>query len=741
MNNNRKNIDLFSWLLILSSVPICLYSIWHLPYAKLDITFFTLLVITVFVGSSFSIQLPRTKIHLSFAEATIFYFMLVYGVEAAVIVGGLETLYASFSLRRKNIEIKTRTILLNVVFGLISTFFAGIGARLFFASEMQTGNYEIISVLAQILAIITIIQFLLTSFFIAAFTSLRTSKSLYEVFRDNCFNALIIYAVSAVLAGLMVEAIGSINPVLLAVTASVATIAYITYRRYVDDLRETSALAEQAERERAEQAEKHVVELQHHILEQEKTELALRESREKFRHAAYHDTLTNLPNRNKFVEILQRQIDKSQHQADYEFAVLFLDLNRFKTINDSLGHSIGDELIFHVGSRLSNLLNKNDLVARFNGDEFAIVLTDIKNKKDATEFAKMVRQKISLPFTISGRQIFTSVSVGIAFANGLYKKAEELLRDADIAMYHAKESRRSYEIFDPSMHTRAVTLLQLETDLRHALDRDELLVYYQPIIDLATMLPMGFEALMRWRHPQRGIVPPNEFIPVAEETGLIIPMTLWILRTACRQAVEWSKYAPSNKPLVMSINLSGKHFSQPDLVKQVKGIIEETGINPRAVKLELTESAVMDNAENAITMLKELRSLGVQLSIDDFGTGYSSLSYLHRFPIDMLKVDRSFVSTMEGGSENGEIVRTVIALAKTLRLNVIAEGIESIHQLHQLRILGCEYGQGYLFSRPVPPDEAEVLLEDKSRWKNIIPDNNPLIVAQNREFTQFRLEN
>ena len=734
-------VNLFVWLAIALAIPIAVYSVWQMPYLKLDLTFLAFLIVTVFVGSTFQIQLPRTKIHLSFAEATIFFFLLVYGTEAAVITAALESLYTSVSMRRKNINIKSQTIALNVSFGVITTFVAGIAATALFGSQLPLMNFESITLLVEVLAVLAGIQFLLNSILVAGFTSLRMEKTFYSVISETCFNALIMYAVGATLAGLMTKAVYNIEPVLLIVTAVVAATAYITYRRYVDDVKVTSAKAEQAERERAEQAEQHIEELQHHIAEQEKTEQALRESREKFRHAAYHDNLTDLPNRNRFNEIVQFQIDKCQHKPEQEFAVLFLDLNRFKTINDSLGHSVGDELILSVGKRLANLTGKSDLVARFSGDEFAIILTDLKNKKYATEFAMLVRNKLALPFTIGGRQIFTSVSIGISFGNSLYKKAEEVLRDVDIAMYHAKESRRPFEIFDPSMHTRAVTLLQIETDLRHALERDEMLVYYQPIIDLATMKPMGFEALMRWKHPQRGIVPPVEFIPVAEETGLIIPLTLWIMRTACRQAVAWNKYAPANKPLIMSINLSGKHFSQPDLVNQVRAIIEETGINPRSVKLELTESAVMDNAENAIGMFKELRSLGVQLSIDDFGTGYSSLSYLHRFPIDMLKVDRSFVSTMEGGTENGEIVRTVIALAKTLRLNVIAEGIESIHQLHQLRILGCEYGQGYLFSRPVPPDEAEILLKDKNRWQNIIPDNNPLIVAQNREFTHLRLEN
>jgi EAL domain-containing protein (putative c-di-GMP-specific phosphodiesterase class I) len=317
--------------------------------------------------------------------------------------------------------------------------------------------------------------------------------------------------------------------------------------------------------------------------------------------------------------------------------------------------------------------------------------------------------------------------------------SEDLLRDADIAMYHAKDANRDYVVFDKKMHARAVTLLQLETDMRIALEQEQLCVFYQPIIELDSMKLFGFEALVRWNHPKRGLVPPNEFIPVSEDTGLIIPLTLWILRKSCEHMVEWQRKSSSNKDLVVSVNLSGKHFAQKDLVEQVEEILIETKMNPACLKLELTESAMMENAERVISMLKKLRALGIKLSIDDFGTGYSSLSYLHRFPIDTLKVDRSFVNAMEDGSENGEIVRTVIALAKTLRLDVIAEGIETIHQLYQLRILGCEYGQGYLFSRPVPLEEAERLLEDKARWENIIPKQTVPPPVQNSEVPRLRL--
>ena len=401
--------------------------------------------------------------------------------------------------------------------------------------------------------------------------------------------------------------------------------------------------------------------------------------------------------------------------------MLFLDLNRFKNVNDSLGHSVGDALLISVARRLQSVVRQSDIVARFGGDEFAVILKDIDNLEQATEFAKRIGQKMATPFVLSGRRIFSSTSIGIAMSDGGYENAEDILRDADIAMYYAKEHAVGFAVFDQDMHTRVVSLMQTESDLRYALERREFCLHYQPIIDLHSTELAGFEALIRWNHPMRGLISPADFIPLSEDTGLIIPMTLWVLREVCEQIKAWQKISRSDNLLTISVNISGKHFAEADLVGQIEQILIETQVNPHCLKLEITESAVMENAENAIAMLKQLKDLDLQLSIDDFGTGYSSLSYLHRFPTDTLKVDRSFVGAMEEGSENGEIVKTIVALAKTLNLDVVAEGIETVEQLQQLRILGCEYGQGYLFSRPLPKSAAESLLREKPDWKNLLP--------------------
>jgi len=739
VEKKERIINIFTAILLPLGLWSCLWAVYKFPLAEADAVLLVLSVITIFFSSYLKIQLPRTKIHLTVSDALVFLSFLLYGGEVAILLAAFESLSTSFKFRREGINIKYKTIAANVAIAAIATFVTAVAVNQLFGSinaiVLEDGNV----LLGEVLITMVLAQFAVNSVFVALFISLKSGKSLWQVWNEYCLNALVMFIAGAVLSGVALKAIQRIDPFLIGVTLAISAVVYMTYRRYVEDVKETAAKAEQSERIRAEQAENHIVELQHHIEEQDRIGKALRESKEKFRHAAFHDALTDLPNRNLFMETLKFALEKSKNNPKANFAVLFLDINRFKTINDSLGHSMGDRLILHVAKRLATSVKERDLVARFSGDEFAFILNNISRVEDAIEFAEQIKQKISAPFTLNGRQVFTSFSIGIALGGADYQMSEDVLRDADIAMYHAKDAEKDYVVFDKKMHTRAVTLLQLETDLRVALEREQLCVFYQPIIGLDSMKLFGFEALVRWNHPKRGLVPPNEFIPVSEDTGLIIPLTLWILRKSCEHMVEWQRKSASNKDLVVSVNLSGKHFAQKDLVEQVGKILNETGINPACLKLELTESAMMENAERVILMLKELRALGIKLSIDDFGTGYSSLSYLHRFPIDTLKVDRSFVNAMEDGSENGEIVRTVITLAKTLRLDVIAEGIETIHQLHQLRILGCEYGQGYLFSRPVPLEEAERLLEDKERWKNVIPAQNLVPPVQNAEVPHLRL--
>lgn len=480
---------------------------------------------------------------------------------------------------------------------------------------------------------------------------------------------------------------------------------------------------------------------------------------EKLVHDALHDTLTGLPNRALFMDRLGHAIELSKRRPEVLFAVLFIDLDRFKVVNDSLGHLVGDRLLVAIAQRLETCLRTGDTVARLGGDEFAILLENIKDTEDATRIAARVQAELAEPFYLNEYQVFTSASIGIVCsalpqqqwensqlsivpdpgnlgeaetalsclpadlsvpnppAQILYDRPEELLRDADAAMYHAKAlGKARHELFDLSMHTRAVALLQLENDLRRALERQEFQLYYQPIVCLTSGTISGFEALLRWHHPQRGLVSPADFMSVAEETRLIVPIGWWMMRSACLQMHRWHLEFPANKPLTVSVNLSNQQFKQPDLIEQIREILQETHLNPRTLKLEITESVIMENAESAATVLGELRNLEIQLYIDDFGTGYSSLSRLHTFPTDALKIDRAFVSRMTHDEGNEAIVQTILILAGHLGMNVIAEGVETIAQLNLLRSLQCEYGQGYFFSPPIDSLTATKLVAAKPEW-------------------------
>lgn len=432
---------------------------------------------------------------------------------------------------------------------------------------------------------------------------------------------------------------------------------------------------------------------------------------EKLRYYALHDTLTDLPNRVQFMNHLRQAVERAEGNSYAKFAVLFLDLDRFKVINDSLGHAVGDKLLIAISERLKACVRPGDVVARLGGDEFVILLNRSGDTPEVVRVAERLQNKISEPFKIANYEVFTSASIGIIVSGSMQRKAEDFLRDADAAMYRAKESGKArYEIFDRKMHVQNMNLLQVETDLRHAVERNEFEVLYQPIVDLDTGRAYEFEALIRWRHPVHGLVAPNEFVHVAEETGMIIQIGKWILDEACRQVAEWQRRF--NVPLSISVNLSAKQLMHPTLTAQVQEVLANTGLAPEQLKLEVTESTVMEHSEKSMNILSELHALGVSLSTDDFGTGYSSLSYLQRFPFDRLKIDRSFINIMDENEKSGSIVKTILMLGENLDIEVVAEGIETVAHLEKLRSLGCKAGQGYLFSRPVDSEGAVQFLED-----------------------------
>ncbi|HEX2203589.1 MAG TPA: EAL domain-containing protein [Longimicrobium sp.] len=431
---------------------------------------------------------------------------------------------------------------------------------------------------------------------------------------------------------------------------------------------------------------------------------------------AFYDTLTGLPNRGLFSHRLEEAIERA-FRGEAHFAVLMVGLDRFKLVNDSLGRRAGDALLAGVGARLRECVRPETMVARIAGDEFAILLDETQGLGEATRVAACLQESLARPFDVDGSEVFTGASVGIALSVSGYERPEDVLRDAAIAMYRSKDAGRGlYEVFDRDMHAAAMERLRLEMDLRRALERDELCLFYQPIVTLETGRIAGFEALIRWRHPERGLILPDDFIPLAEETGLILPIGTWVLEEACRELKRWQEMASGDGgPLTMAVNLSARQFARADLVEHVERVLAETAIAQGTLKLEITESVIMQHTGAVNATLARLKALGVQLYIDDFGTGYSSLGYLHRLPLDALKIDRSFVSA-EAGEGSLQLVRTIVAMAHALGVKVVTEGIETAELVSELRALRCEYGQGFFFARPLEREAVEALFAEDPRW-------------------------
>jgi PAS domain S-box-containing protein len=449
---------------------------------------------------------------------------------------------------------------------------------------------------------------------------------------------------------------------------------------------------------------------------------------EKLDHLSFHDGLTNLPNRALFLDRLQRAITQARRHSDFRFAMLFIDIDEFKVINDSLGHAAGDALLIQIAQRLTVCLRGADTVsrprlgdtaepllgestlARPGGDEFTVLIEELHDPSDTIRVAERIQQKLAVPFDLNGQEIVLTVSIGVAFSGNAGAEAPDVLGDAEIAMYRAKSAGKGRcEVFDHAMHAGAIKRLQLETDLRKALELNQFRVYYQPIVSLHDGQIVGFEALSRWQRPE-GLVMPGEFIAVADETGIILPMNRQLLYDACRQLRAWQALFPSDPPLTLNVNITPKQFAQPELASQIGKTLQETGLDPRCVNLEITETIAMADAKRSAVVLAELKALGVSLDIDDFGTGYSSLSRLQGFPVDTLKIDRAFISRIDTDLATHEIVRVIVMLAHGLRLKVVAEGVETQAQVDLLKDIGCELAQGYFYSKPADAETIELLL-------------------------------
>ncbi len=434
-------------------------------------------------------------------------------------------------------------------------------------------------------------------------------------------------------------------------------------------------------------------------------------------HDALHDTLTGLPNRTLFLDRIRQILKKRERNQNLQYAVIYIDLDRFRLVNESLGHVHGDELIIQTGHRLRDCVQPGDTVARLGGDEYAILMEDIDDINLAIKLTETIQSEFSKPFSLGDKEVFSSGSMGIAYSNLDYERPEDIIRDSELAMYKAKRLGNSKSVlFDDNFRRSPISPIDLDTDLRRALDRNEMQIHYQPIISLRDGVISGFEALLRWKHRIRGNISPSEFIPLAEETGLIYELGQWVLYQACLQTLHWNNEREPEKALELSINLSGKQFADPNLVNGVLDNLDKSGLKAKNLKLEITESVLMENAPRSIDMLNQLKEHDIKVCVDDFGTGYSSLSYLHTFPIDTLKVDRSFVNDMGRNYKNMEIIRTITMLAHNLKLDVIAEGVETAEQHAQLSALGCQYAQGFYFSRPIDSNDASNLIQLDRRW-------------------------
>jgi diguanylate cyclase (GGDEF)-like protein/PAS domain S-box-containing protein len=813
----------FMWLVVALGAAACLLSlygqVWH-PSVPLDARFLLIAVVTVFISSRLSVFIPRVRGEITVSDSLIFLTILLYGGDAAVLLATAEAFCSSLRFNKLWL-----TIAFNAGMMACATFLTVFALRLWFGPIVTVVHGEYSATFVLMVTAMALVQYVANAGIAAVRSALRTNQSILYTWCNGYLWTSVTYFAGASGAAIMAQLMGSLGTYAFFVAIPIVGTVYLTYRTYLQNV-ETSQL-------QAEQAERHVEELNHHIAEQERISRALRESEEHFRSAfdhaagmalvtpdgrwlkvngslcqmlgyseqellaghfqeithaedlsgelralhklltgelatvqlekrythkeghvvwaltsaslvrtvegaplhfifqiqdvterklageqvqfaAHHDALTRLPNRALLADRLSQAFERAHRDATRAYAVLFIDLDRFKGINDSLGHVSGDELLVEIARRLERCVRAIDTVARLGGDEFAILLDSVEGASSPGVVAERIHEQLALPFDLDGHEVCTSASIGIALSGDHYEKPEEIMRDADTAMYRAKSNGKArHEVFDASMHTAALAALTLENDLRRAVEREEIEAHYQPIVALPGGEIVGFEALARWQHPERGMVGPAEFIPLAEETGLIVSLGAQVLRQACRQARTWQQLS-ADRSLVMSVNLSARQFQQPELVDQVMQILHETGLAPHQLRLEITESAVMASAATAATMLERLKALGVQLSIDDFGTGYSSLSYLHRFPFDNVKIDRSFVSGINVDAESAKVVKTIIALATELGMTVTAEGVETEAQEGQLIALNCEYTQGYLYSRPVDGREAQRLLTERS---------------------------
>ena len=720
---SRKNLTNFYKLTIIIVGIFCLaWALINLPNEILSFKIVLIVGLTLLITPQMSIQLPRSRFFLSFSDSIVFLAFIIYGGYAAIVLAALEALVTSFYLKRRGTEFSEWMISFNVGATAVSTAVSYFAWSLFLHYAGVEPEPAQINDLLFALCFLAFFQFLSSSVIVSVFSSLVSGNSLWRIWKRDCFATSMTSVAGAALAFLIYELIKNANLLVSVLAVVVLGVIYVNYRQMMKDINDSIEQAAQAEREKtaiaqlqSEEARKHTAALKILLNKEEAANEALWSSKNALEHAAFHDFLTDLPNRTYLVERLNLLVEIGI-EVSHKYYVLFLDLKRFKNINDRLGHTVGDRILKLVAKRLMRLLSEKDTVARLGGDEFAIILNELSSIEEAEQIARQVYEKLSQPFLINGTRIFSDLNIGLAPFDAEHKTPEDILRDADIAMHHAKVKGDRVAVFDKNLRAMYLEKISLEADLRFAVERGELSMHYQPLISLKDGELIGFEALLRWHHSQKGFISPAQFIPIAEDSGLIIPITKWILRETCSQIAEWQKLSLLYDKLLVSVNISGKHLTDEELIKDVENALKNSNLKPESLKLEITESAAMDHPEQSIQILHNLKKLGVQLSIDDFGTGYSSLSYLHRLPFDSLKIDRSFVSGVGEPGENSKILQTIVLLAKNLQMRTFAEGIETETQLAVMQTLGCDYGQGYLMSKPLPVEQMQKLLYSRHNW-------------------------